>query len=495
MILFLIRLAVSDFEFPSSGILFFESFDSRADFPGWSVTSLPNYTGEWKVRTPPAPRSDTFERLLTLMTPRSYSAISTRLSPPISPIADSFIIQYEVRFLSNVTCTGAYLKLFSNPNFDPATLSNETRHFMMFGPDVCADKNRLAFYFHHTHPASGASVEKSVAKPPTVPKDNMTHLYTCVIRSNGSISFMIDNRLTRTLEFESAFDPPIVPPLEIPDPTVVKPVYWDDRQFVPDDTIPTPKPDPRLIIPDPRYATPPPGWLEDEPWVIPDPNMQRPDTWDDELFGEWKARQIDNPKCANAPGCGPYSAPFIANPNHPKNYRHPRVKNPFYRGPWTPPTVSNPIYFYDPKPYLHWPNVTGLGFELWSVDGRLGFNNILLANNETAVIEWNRAFFSKRAYAQKVAADPGKAARVPKPRTKKIWLPLGVLGVAIWQVCDSWRDLYASNHAATLALTIAVLLVPLLAMWWCARRGGGDDSDEEEPAAPEGQASTPEETK
>jgi calnexin len=477
-------------EFPSSGILFFESFDSRADFPGWTVTQFPNYTGEWKVRTPPAPRCDTFERLLTMLTPNSYSAISTAFSPPITPVAETFVIQYEVRFLSNATCTGAYLKLFANPDFNPARLSNETKHLMMFGPDLCIDKNRLVFYFNHVNPKSGKLIEKSVENPPRVPTDNLTHLYTLVIRQNGSISFMVDNRVTRTVDFETAFTPTVVPPREIPDPKAVKPEYWDDRQFVPDDRIPYPEPDNRLYIVDRRFIDPPAGWLEDEPATMDDPGVPRPPEWDDELFGEWRPPQVDNPKCVGAPGCGPYFPPLISNPNHTQNYRHPKVKNPFYRGPWKPPMISNPDYFFDPKPYLHWPNITGIGFELWSVDGHLGFNNILLSNNETAVLEWNRKFFQKRQYEQKT--DPARRARIPKPRTKKLWTPLGMVGIAIWQVCDAWKDLYASSHGLTLALTASVFLVPILAMWACSRRGGNESSDqaeqndgaeEEEPAA------------
>jgi calnexin len=132
--------AASTPQHPARGVLFYYSFDGRAGFPGWNVTSLANYTGEWKVRTPPRPHCDTFERLLTMSSASSYSAISTRITPPVAAVHDAFVVQYEVRFIENVTCGGAYLKLFSDPSFSPLALSNETRHFMMFGPDLCADR-------------------------------------------------------------------------------------------------------------------------------------------------------------------------------------------------------------------------------------------------------------------------------------------------------------------------------------------------------------------
>lgn len=51
----------------------------------------------------------------------------------------------------------------------------------------------------------------------------------------------------------------------------------------------------------------PDGWLEDEPDVIPDPDAEKPEEWDDEEDGDWIAPVVSNPKCEDAPGCGPWS--------------------------------------------------------------------------------------------------------------------------------------------------------------------------------------------
>jgi hypothetical protein len=52
----------------------------------------------------------------------------------------------------------------------------------------------------------------------------------------------------------------------------------------------------------------PEGWLDDEPTSIPDPDAEKPEEWDDEEDGDWIAPTVRNPKCDEAPGCGPWKA-------------------------------------------------------------------------------------------------------------------------------------------------------------------------------------------
>lgn len=50
----------------------------------------------------------------------------------------------------------------------------------------------------------------------------------------------------------------------------------------------------------------------------------------DEIDGIWKAPNIENPRCKNAPGCGKWTPPMIP--------------NPAYKGSWSPPLIDNPNY-------------------------------------------------------------------------------------------------------------------------------------------------------
>jgi calnexin len=417
-----------------------------------------------------------------MSSPRSYSAISARITPPIPVVHDALIIQYEVRFIENVSCGGAYIKLFSHPNFSPLDLSNETRHFMMFGPDLCADKNRLVFYFHHQNPRTGTYFEKSVGQPPKVPKDNLSHPFTLVIRRNGTVAYLIDNKVVRNYDFLTSFTPPIIPPKEIPDPERPRPDWWDDREFIPDESVPVPEFDERVVIPDPDRATPPKGWLLNEEPFLPDPSAKRPASWDNELFGAWKPPIVENPKCRSGPGCGRYIAPLVANPLHKDHYAHPTTRNPKYSGKWSDPMIPNPEYFDDPQPQLHFPDVTGIGFELWLVEGVVGYNNILLASDEAAVLEWNEEFFVKRQKAQKIEeneANPTPTAVPIRPRTFGIWAPIRIPVYLLWRFVGEWRKLYDESPGATIALTGGCVVVLILIRWFLTRRGPEDEDGEE----------------
>lgn len=91
---------------------------------------------------------------------------------------------------------------------------------------------------------------------------------------------------------------------------------------------------------------------------------------DDEMDGEWEAALINNPKCADAPGCGEWKPSMIDNPNYKGKWRPPMIDNPNYRGKWKPRTIPNPEYFEDLEPFKMRPIVRNLNYfcfisEIW----------------------------------------------------------------------------------------------------------------------------------
>ena len=72
------------------------------------------------------------------------------------------------------------------------------------------------------------------------------------------------------------------------------------------------------------------GWLDDEPEMVPDPEAEKPDDWDEDMDGDWEAPLIENPECKAAPGCGKWKRPMIDNPS--------------YKGKWFPPMITNPAF-------------------------------------------------------------------------------------------------------------------------------------------------------
>jgi hypothetical protein len=99
----------------------------------------------------------------------------------------------------------------------------------------------------------------------------------------------------------------------------------------------------------------------------------------------------------------------------------------------------------------------------------------LLANNESAGIEWNRNFFIKRRAEQNGNRTINLSE--PKPRTTG---SMGIVGITFWQIFDGWKDVYRSSQGVTRGLTVSVSLIPLFVIWSCSRRNEESDEGAEE---------------
>ncbi|OHT10877.1 Calnexin like protein [Tritrichomonas foetus] len=470
---------------PDKGVLFFSTFDGKASFEpdGWQISNLWNYTGVWKVQTPPAPRSDTFEKMLVLTSKGIYSGISTILPKPVFVRGKPFIIQFEVRAFNNFTCSGAYIKLFDDEKFDPKKLSNETKQFLMFGPDFCGDKQNVEFRFFHKNPKTSQKVEKRLIDSPVPQKNDLNHLYTLIVRPDGTFSILIDNKNVKTAKFlgekEETFSPPIIPPKIIIDTSVTKPDEWDDREYIADDSIKQPdfENEPELI-PDKQNLNPPKGYLVDQPRYIVDSTFvgKEPLNWDTELLGVWEPPIIENPRCINSVGCGKYYPPLIANPRYISNWEQPMKKNPNYKGKWIPPKIENPEYFVDKTPF-EFPKIFAIGFELLSTDGQIGFNNILIADDEKELIKWNNKFWESRKKRQLDA--------VPKPQPRKYKTNNNIVKVnfflASWELFkEKWYYLLYFDPIPTLLLTIGGIILIILMFCFCINKIFPTEYEDEE---------------
>lgn len=76
------------------------------------------------------------------------------------------------------------------------------------------------------------------------------------------------------------------------------------------------------------------------------------------MDGEWEPPLINNPKCEDRSGCGPWSRPLMKNPKYKGKWKQPLIDNPNYRGKWTPRLIPNPDYFYDKTPLKSSPIVS-----------------------------------------------------------------------------------------------------------------------------------------
>ncbi|XP_012144730.1 calnexin isoform X2 [Megachile rotundata] len=389
-----------------------ESFDDEEKFKNTWILSeakkdsidedIAKYDGIWSVEEPKR-HAQEGDLGLVLKSKARHAAIATTLSKPFYFKNNPLIVQYEVNFQEGQECGGAYLKLLTlDPDHeDLKKFHDKTPYTIMFGPDKCGNNHQLHFIFRHKNPLNGSIEEKHCKKPrerlEDFFKDKQPHLYTLIIRPDNSFEIKVDNKVVNDGSLLDDFTPPVNPPLEIEDPTDTQPEDWDDREKIPD--LSAVKPDdwdedaPAQIVDEDDVM--PKGWLEDEPPTIPNPDSIKPEDWDVEMDGEWEPPEIPNPKCADAPGCGPYKQKLKKNPRYKGKWSPPLINNPNYKGKWKPKLIHNPDYFNDEHPFRMMP-IFAVGFELWSMSTDILFDNILVTDNEEVAEKWADVTFEVR---------------------------------------------------------------------------------------------------
>merc|ERR1712146_788235 len=162
--------------------------------------------------------------------------------------------------------------------------------------------------------------------------------YTLHIKGDGTYDILLDGQSKASGNIVDAWD---FEKPKIDDKNDKKPKDWVDEE----------------MMDDPEDKKP--EGYDDIPKEIADPEATKPDDWDDEDDGEWEAPMIDNPD---------YKGPWSAK----------RIKNPKYVGVWKPKQVDNPNY--DEK-LVTFPELTHVGFELWTVNNGTIFDNIYVGDS------------------------------------------------------------------------------------------------------------------
>ncbi|KAI3626060.1 hypothetical protein CBS9595_001421 [Malassezia furfur] len=393
--------------------LFVEQFT-----PGWEKRWSPSrssklqrgeeefkYEGEWRVEEPLVFPGIKGDKGLVLKSKAKQHAISTKLDKPITfDGTKPFVLQYEVKMQNGLSCGGAYIKLLraGEGDINAEEFSDKTPYTIMFGPDRCGATNKLHFIFHHKNPITGEFEEKQLAHPPNPRVSKTTTLYTLQVNPDNTFSISVNEEQSMNGTLFDSFEPPVNPPKMIDDPNDFKPADWVDEPEIPDPKAKKPKDwdeDAPAMIPDPN-AKKPSDWYEDQPLTIPDPAAEKPEEWDDEEDGEWTAPMVTNPRCLDAAGCGEWTPPLVSNPDFKGKWTPPMIPNPKYKGEWAPRKIPNKNYFVDEHPNRFAP-VGGLGFELWSMDSDILFDNIYIGNDPEEAREFARETFGVKLPLEK----------------------------------------------------------------------------------------------
>ncbi|KAH3685166.1 hypothetical protein WICPIJ_003859 [Wickerhamomyces pijperi] len=390
---------------------FFEQFTEEDWFKVWKISKAKKngelyYTGEWTVE-----ESDTDvigftnDKALKLKTPSAHHAISAELPQVFDNTNNTLVLQYEVKLDNGLTCGGAYVKLLNaNENYDH--FNDATPFQVLFGPAHCGPTNRVHLIIRHRDKKSGVIQEKFLDVPPPMRLTDLSTLYTLIIKPTQEFQIRINGEIVKSgsLIGEFTFKPSFSPPKLIEDPDSTKPEDWVDEEYILDPNQAT-KPDDwdeeaPYLIDDPQ-AIKPETWDEDEPLYIPNPDSQKPPEWKEEEDGIWIAPLIFNTKCLSH-GCGPFkTTEKIVNPQYKGKWTQPYIENPDYIGLWTPDKIPNPDYYEELTPSNLEP-IGAIGFELWSVDNDILFNNIYLGHSiKESELIGNETFINKSVWEQR----------------------------------------------------------------------------------------------
>ncbi|KAJ8447787.1 hypothetical protein Cgig2_015150 [Carnegiea gigantea] len=259
----------------------------------------------------------------------------------------------------------------ADPNDKGIQTSEDYRFYaisadIMFGPDICGYSTKKV---HAILNYNGTN--HLIKKDVPCETDQLTHVYTFILRPDATYSILIDNQEKQTGSLYKDWD--LLPPKKIKDPEAKKPEDWDDKEY----------------IPDPEDKKP--EGYDDIPKEIPDPDAKKPEDWDDEEDGEWTAPTIPNPE---------YKGPW-----EPK-----KIKNPNYKGKWKAPMIDNPDFKDDPDLYVY-PNLRYVGIELWQVKSGTLFDNILVCDDPEYAKQVAEETWGKHKDAEKAAFEEAEKKR------------------------------------------------------------------------------------
>lgn len=378
------------------------------------------YVGEWSVEEPEVFPGFKGDKGLVVKSPAAHHAITTAFDTPINNKGKTLVVQYEVKLQKGLECGGAYVKLLSaEVNADDEGVeefSGETPYQVMFGPDKCGSTNKVHFIVKRPLP-DGTYEEKHLVSPAHARLNKLTNLYTLVIRPDNTFDIRVNGNVVKSgsLLEEGLFKPSFNPPAEIEDPEDTKPADWVEEPYMPDPEQAVKPADwdekAPFYIADPE-AVKPADWQEETADYIVDPEAFKPEDWDDEEDGEWVAPEIPNPVCEEI-GCGPWVAPKIQNPDYKGVWSQPMIENPDYKGTWAAKKIPNPNFAPDEHASDLEP-IGGLGFELWTMQEDILFDNIYVGHSvEEAEAIGNATFVPKlalEAAQEKEAGGPEETA-------------------------------------------------------------------------------------
>ncbi|KAJ6237752.1 calreticulin and calnexin [Anaeramoeba flamelloides] len=316
----------------------------------WEPTKQKNYHGSFVRKASNITDEHGDDYVLVAEKAGYYYGYSHVFETPFSPINDDhgLVLQYSTTFSEFITCGGGYIKLFYK--FKPKKLGQKTNYAIMFGPDICGGNNNIHFIYTRKNPNNKNLEERKLKNPPQAPMDHLSHLYTLVLDRANRFQMYLDMELIREGNLLDDFEGVHHPSMD--DPNDKPPEDWVDDYWIRDPS-----------------DLPPEDWTDEE-YVI-DVDAFTPQEWDVVQDGEWEP-------------------PLIANEKWKKKWVQRKILNPEWRGEWEPRKIYDKLYWDDRTPYKL-DTIYGIGFEIWSVNKNVFFDDIILSTNDHKSLIWDYA--------------------------------------------------------------------------------------------------------
>jgi len=347
----------------SAKVYFKEDFNDEGWKSRWTVPSdwkAAEDLGEW-AHTAGKYYGDAADMGVQTSENSRFYGMSAKLSEVFSNKDKEMVLQMSVKNEQDLDCGGAYIKLTGD--MDQSKFGGDTPYQVMFGPDKCGPSNKKTHVIFNYPPKNDNLLVKNEV---TMEGDNLSHLYTLVVRPDNTFEVLIDMKSVREGNLADNFD--FLLPKEIKDPALSKPNDWVDEKK----------------IADPEDIKP--AGYDDIPAEIPDPEAEMPEDWDPEEDGEWEAPMIDNPD---------YKGPW----------RPKMIENPEYKGEWQHPLIPNPDYVEDPNLHFRCNECTHVGFELWQVTAGTIFDDIIVTDSLDEAKAYAEETYMKKKDAEKAMYD------------------------------------------------------------------------------------------
>lgn len=304
-----------------------------------------------------------------------FFAYYADIDPAFSNDGKDLVLQFSVKHEQMIDCGGGYIKLVPETvkEADMKAFSGDTPYSIMFGPDICGSSTRKV---HVIINYKGENHE--LKSPITAETDQLSHVYTLVIRPDASYEVFVDTESRKKGTLHEDWN--MLAPKQISDPDAKKPEDWDDNP----------------MIDDPEDKKPA-DW-DDVPKTIPDPEAKKPSDWDDDDDGEWTAPEITNPEWRG-------------------EWRPRRIENPAYKGMWKAPLIANPDFVDDPDLYKL-PPLKYVAFELWQVKAGTIFDNIMVTDSLDEAMQFAKDTWGKNHEAEKAMYEKVQDAQAEANKPK-----------------------------------------------------------------------------